>query len=207
MLMVRFSESAEPRAAAQMDRELVIAARAGQVWAAEALYRRHRKMVDRVASRFAQGHDRDDLVQDAFLKALCSLDRIDHPELFGSWLRAVVARTAAHGFQRKRPLARLTSGDAILPEHLASRVAPPDVLAELGNIYRLLERLPVEARMVFLLRRVERMSIGEVAARLGRSVATVKRRLVHAERVLDRRMAGSRTPPARARGKAARRPK
>ena len=197
--MNRFSEAAHDAAAVHMDRELVIAARAGQGWAADALYRRHRRMVDRVASRFAQGHDRDDLVQEAFLRALCSLDQIDHPELFASWLRSVVARTAAHGFHRKRSQARLNGGEgAPFEEMAASPVAPPDVLAELARIYRLLERLPLEVRAAFILRRVERMSIGEVAARLGRSVATVKRRLLHAERLLDRRMAGSRTPRVRA---------
>jgi RNA polymerase sigma-70 factor (ECF subfamily) len=180
------------------DSELVAAARAGESWAAEALYRRHRKMVQRVASRFARAHDRDDLVQDAFLKALCSLDKIENPDLFGSWIAAVVTRTAAHGFHRRRLIARLDGASALAPEHLTSRAAPPDVLAELRSIYRVLERLPVEARLVFILRRVERMSIEEVAAHLGRSVATIKRRLAHAEETLSRRMTGPR-PRRRAR--------
>ena len=57
----------------------------------------------------------------------------------------------------------------------------------------MLDRLPVEVRIVFILRRVDRMSITEVAAQLGRSVATVKRRLAHVERMLDRRLADART--------------
>jgi RNA polymerase sigma-70 factor (ECF subfamily) len=185
--MAMVSEALRHRIARSMDSDLVTAARAGEMWAAEALYVRHRKMVQRIASRLAHAHDRDDLVQDSFLAALGSLHKIQNPELFGSWLAAVVTRTAAHEFQRRRAVARRDRA-GLAPEHLASRAAPPDVLAELGRISRLLERLPVEARRVFILRRVERMSNEEVAARMGRSLATVKRRFAHAQRVLDRRL-------------------
>ena len=181
------------RAAESTDYDLVVAARAGETWAAGALYRRHREMVVRFASRFEPGHDRDDLVQDAFLMALGSLDQIDHPELFTSWLRAVVARTAATRFRRTRRHARLRKRNTAPLQQLASGAAPPDVVAELDGIYRSLESLPAEARVVFILRRVERMSTVEVAARLARSAATIKRRLVRAERLLDRRLADVRT--------------
>jgi RNA polymerase sigma-70 factor (ECF subfamily) len=173
-------------APAPPDRELVSAARAGESWAARALYERHRRMVRRIASRVAGADDREDLVQDAFLKALCSLDQIENPELFGSWLASVVVRTAAHAFNRRRQLARLDGGGMV--DQLTSPAAPPDVLADLRAVYRVLENLPVESRLVFILRRVERMSIVEVAAHLGRSMATVKRRLARAEGLLNRRM-------------------
>ena len=204
--MTKIIEPIGTRAATTQDRELVLAARSGETWAAEALYRRHSKMVQRIASRFTETHDRDDLVQDSFLKALCCLDQIEYPELFPSWLASVVTRTAAHGIHNKRRLRRLNRASAIAPEHLTSQPAPPDVFAELRSIYRLLDRLPVEARLVFILRRVERMSIEEVAARVGRSAATVKRRLARAQRLLSRRTASgipapTRTHPARATGK------
>lgn len=198
--MPRISEATRVRGEMPMDRELVLAARAGEAWAAEALYRRHRKMVDRIAARYTPRHERDDLVQDSFLKALCSLDQIENPELFSSWLASVVMRTAAHGFHRRRLVTGFDDGLAagVGVEPLTSRAAPPDVFAELAKIYRVLERLPVEARLAFILRRVERMSIEEVAARLGRSVATVKRRLAHAEGLLSRRMTDVARHPRRA---------
>jgi len=180
------------------DRELVGAARAGEAWAAGALYRRHRKMIARVAARFQQGHDCDDLVQDAFLAALRNLAQIEHPELFSDWLRAVVVRTAFGRIRHQRLLrTQLREVNAAPLEHLAWRAAPPDVAVDLNRVYRMLDRLPFEARVVFILRRVDRMSIAEVAAQLGRSVATVKRRLAHVERMLDRRLADARTPRVR----------
>jgi RNA polymerase sigma-70 factor (ECF subfamily) len=172
----------------------VSAARAGATWAAGALYRRHRKMIARVAARFQPGQDCDDLVQDAFLAALRNLDQIEHPELFSNWLRAVAVRTAFARIRHQRLLrAQLRQVDADSLEHLAWHGAPPDVSVDLNRVYRMLDRLPFEARVVFILRRVDRMSISEVAAQLGRSVATVKRRLAHVERMLDRRLADTRT--------------
>ena len=152
-------------------------------------------MIARVAARFQRGHDCDDLVQDAFLAALRSLDQIEHPEHFSNWLRTVVVRTAVAHIRHQRLLrAQLREVDAAPLEHLAWRGAPPDVSVELNRVYRMLQRLPFEARVAFILRRVDRMSIAEVAAQLGRSVATVKRRLAHVERMLDRRLADARTP-------------
>src|SRR5215467_14082888 len=102
------------------DRELVTAARAGEAWAAGALYRRYRKMITRVAARFQQGHDCEDLVQDTFLAALRKLDQIEHPELFSNWLRGVVIRTAFARIRHQRSLrAQLCQVDAVPLEHLA----------------------------------------------------------------------------------------
>jgi RNA polymerase sigma-70 factor (ECF subfamily) len=180
------------------DRELVSAARAGETWAAGALYRRHCKMIARIAARFQQGHDCEDLVQDVFLTALQNLDRIEHPEFFGSWLRTVVVRTGFARIRHQRFLrAKLRDVDAAPLEHLAWRGAPPDVSADLNRVSRMLDRLPFEARVVFILRRVDHMSIAEVAAQLGRSVATVKRRLAHVQRMLNRHLAGARPPRVR----------
>lgn len=189
--------SAPPRGLMPMDRELVLAARAGETWAAEALYRRHRRMVYSIATRLAHADDRDDLVQDAFVKVLGSLRQLKSPELFASWLAAVVVRTASRTFQRRRAMSRLDTETPIPLERLTSHAPPPDVSADLMTIYRFLALLPVETRLVFIMRRVERMSIDEVAAQLGRSVATVKRRLADAERLLDQRMlrdTGGRAP-------------
>jgi RNA polymerase sigma-70 factor (ECF subfamily) len=170
------------------DRELVIAARAGQAWAGEALYRRYRAMAYGVASRFARGHDRDDVIQDAFLRALGSLDQIQHPDLFANWLASLVVYTAVQRARSRRRRARLDDRARISIEYLSARPAAPEVGAELKAIYRRIDKLPGEARIAFVLRRVEGMSIQEVAGRLGRSVATAKRRLAQAEKLFRRRL-------------------
>jgi RNA polymerase sigma-70 factor (ECF subfamily) len=155
-------------------------------------------MIARVAARFQRGYDCDDLVQDAFLAALRKLDQIEHPELFSDWLRGVVIRTAFARIRHERSLrAQLRQVNAAPLEQLAWRAAPPDVSVDLNRVYRMLDRLPFEERVAFILRRVDRMSIAEVAAQLGRSVATVKRRVAHVERMLDRHLADARTSRVR----------
>ena len=72
-----------------------MAARAGEKWAQEALFRRHARMVNGLAFRLlGRDQDVDDLVQDSFLSALRSLDRLAEPQAFASWLGSIVVRSA-----------------------------------------------------------------------------------------------------------------
>lgn len=68
---------------------------------------------------------------------------------------------------------------------LISASAPQDVQVELRAIYALVETLPPTTRLALLLRRVEGLSLEEVAAMLGVSLATAKRRIAEAERQLE----------------------
>jgi RNA polymerase sigma-70 factor (ECF subfamily) len=73
---------------------------------------------------------------------------------------------------------------------VVSRTAPPDVRAELRAVYGILNELGAEDRTAVILRRIEGLAIGEIAEQMGRSVATVKRRLASAEAHLSRRLGG-----------------
>jgi RNA polymerase sigma-70 factor (ECF subfamily) len=59
------------------------------------------------------------------------------------------------------------------------------VAAELREIYTILSTFPTSERIAFLLRRVEGMSLEEVATATETSLATVKRRIAAAEERLD----------------------
>ena len=67
---------------------------------------------------------------------------------------------------------------------VASSNVSPAVAAEARVVYRILDRLPTEARVAFLLRRLEGMTVPEVAAQMGLSERTVKRRIVLCEQKL-----------------------
>jgi RNA polymerase sigma-70 factor (ECF subfamily) len=67
---------------------------------------------------------------------------------------------------------------------IASRAVGPDVAAELRRTYERLERLPVEQRVAIVLRRIEGLALDEVAAAMGVSLATAKRRIAAAEAAL-----------------------
>jgi RNA polymerase sigma-70 factor (ECF subfamily) len=132
--------------------------------------------------------DVDDLVQETFAQALTGLARLEEPGAFGSWLSAIVARTAYKTIRRRQFLRRIgLSGreEPIDPETLVSRTAPPDVAAELRAVYQSLHKLPASLRVPLVLHRVEGMQLEEVAAIVGASIATVKRRIAQAEDALS----------------------
>ncbi len=180
----------EPRTrsgAGPSDTALVVAARAGEQWAQEALFRRYARMVNGLAFRL-MGRDADveDLVQDSFVEALGALSRLENPAAFSSWMGSIVVRTAHKRLRRRRIAERLGLRRAtpVDVDALVSPRVPPDVAVELRAIYLVLDRLPVEARIALVLRRVEAMSIPEIAEQMKLSPATVKRRIADAERLL-----------------------
>jgi RNA polymerase sigma-70 factor (ECF subfamily) len=185
---------AEPRAPASpgpSDAALVVAARAGEGWAREALCRRHAPAVIRLAHRLLGRDDEaDDLAQESFTHALSSLDRLADPQAFAAWMRTIVVRTA-HKIVRRRVLMRRfglgprrTESD--IDTDFISRDAPPDVHAELHAIYTLLDRLPARERIALVLRRVEGLSHEDVAEQLGVSLSTAKRLAASSDEALAR---------------------
>ncbi len=60
----------------------------------------------------------------------------------------------------------------------------PEVVAELGRIYAVVDQLSTQARLVLLLRRVDGYSLPEIARMFGCSLSTAKRRMLEAERAL-----------------------
>ncbi len=148
-------------------------------------------MVNGLAWRLMPGDaEIEDLVQDTFIQALDGLHRLSEPAAFGSWLGSIVVRTANKRLRRKRLMTRLglARNEPIDLETLVSSSAPPDVALELRAIYQIVDGLPVEARIALLLRRVEGLPLGEIAERMGLSLATVKRRLETAESTLKERL-------------------
>ena len=171
------------------DAALVVAARAGEKWAQEALFRRHSRMVNGLAFRLiGRDEDIDDLVQDSFLSALRGLDRLANPQAFASWLGSIVVRTAHKLLRRRRLMTRvgLRRSTPLDVELLLAPGAPPGAAAELKQVYGVLEALPPEARIALVLHRVDGLSIPDVAEQMALSVSTVKRRLTIAQQALDR---------------------
>lgn len=147
-------------------------------------------MVNGLALRLlGRDADVDDLVQDSFMRANASLDRLENPQAFASWICSIVVRTAYKLLRRRQLMRRLglRSPDPIDVEAMVSSVAPPDVAAELRELYRVVARLPAHVRIPLVLHRVEGYGLEEIAALVGASLTTVKRRIVEGERALGER--------------------
>lgn len=176
------------------DAALVVAARAGEAWAQEALFRRHAPRLNGLAFRVMGRDDElDDLVQDTFIAALSSLERLERPDAFASWVSGILVRQAWKRIRRRRMLARFGLGraaGAIDLDALVSPTASPERAAELRALYAMLEQLPADVRVPLVLHRVEGFSLVEVAALLSTSLATVKRRIAVGHDALHAHEAG-----------------
>jgi RNA polymerase sigma-70 factor (ECF subfamily) len=189
-LLSHFSQPQPTKSGAgPSDAALVLAARAGEEWAREALFRRYVRLALGLAYRILpRDADLDDLVQDSFFAAFQRLDRLSNPQAFQAWLSSIVVRTAGKRLRRRKLQVRLglLHAEPIDVDQIVSRNAPPDVAAELRAVYGLLEQLSVEERIALVLRRVERLEIPEIAEQMKLSTSTVKRRLSSAEARLGR---------------------
>jgi RNA polymerase sigma-70 factor (ECF subfamily) len=170
------------------DAALVVAARAGEQWAQEAIFRRYVRMLNGLAYRIL-GRDAevDDLVQESFVQALGSLDKLKEPAALSGWLGSIVVRTAGKMLRRRRLRVRLGLERAapIDVDSVIGSNAPPDVRSELRAVYTVLAGLPAEVRVALVLRRVEGMKLEQIAEAMDLSLATVKRRLAEGERALE----------------------
>ena len=169
------------------DAALVVAARAGESWAQQALFARHGRMVLGLSQRVLAGREEaDDLAQDAFLYALTHLGTLQNPQAFASWIATIVVRTASKRLRRRKLLVRLglRRSEPVDVEGLVAPTAPADAAAELRKLYRKLGEFPVEERVALVLRRVEGLELSEISEQMGLSLATVKRRIASAERRL-----------------------
>jgi len=133
-----------------------------------------------LARLLGPGPDREDLLQEVFLRFYKRIRTLREPAavrgfLFGICVRVVQGELASR--HRRRWLRLTPTGDA--PE---TAVPGPDVEARaaIARYYALLERLGKSERSIFVSRTIERLTLAEVAEAHGVSISTAQRRLARA---------------------------
>lgn len=121
-----------------------------------------------------------DLVQEVFVVAVSSLERLANPAALRGWLGSIAVFTA-RARVRKRARARMCQlmPEGELPE-VEQEPLPPEVDEALRATSRVLDRMPSEDRLIFVRRFVEGMELVEIAKTEGVSLSTVKRRVSRA---------------------------
>lgn len=150
--------------AADADRADVVAARRGDQGAFARLYEKfapivHGALLTRLPAQYAE-----DLVHDAFVRALRRLHTLRDGEAFGAWLLAI-ARNAAADLIRRRPVVQALSDE--LP-------APASLAAEAREALAAIRSLPEAYRETLILRLVEGMTGPEIAERTGLAPGSVR---------------------------------
>jgi RNA polymerase sigma-70 factor (ECF subfamily) len=122
----------------------------------------------------------EDLVQEVFVVAMGSLERLADPRALRGWLGSIAVFTA-RARVRKRARARLCQlmPEGELPEVEQEPLAP-EVDEALRATTRVLDRMPQDDRLLFVRRFVEGMELAEIAKVDEVSLSTIKRRLSRA---------------------------
>ena len=158
--------------------ELVAGLRARDPGICDRIYRLYAREVWRMLRRIlGDDEDLDDLHHEVFVQALRSAARFRGEASLKTWLIGIAvncARTKLRSRRRRWWLRFMAPED--LPEG-SDTPCDDETASRARAVYDLVERLPTEERIAFTLRFVEGMTHGEVAAAMGCSVGTVKRRV------------------------------
>ncbi|RYZ07433.1 MAG: sigma-70 family RNA polymerase sigma factor [Myxococcales bacterium] len=161
------------------DAELALALGAGEPWAVSEVWRRFAPMVLVMAERtLGSRADAEDIGQEVFYRVCALAASLRDPKSLRSFVYSVAIRVLKTALRYRR-LRRWLSFHR--PEALADlRHFTLDIEARdsLMKFYALLDRLSARDRLVFVLRRVESMTVDEIAKVMELSESTVKRSLL-----------------------------
>ena len=152
----------------------------------------HQAAIKRVLARYVPLEDRNDILQEAFLKAFAAeMTRPIHDAK--AFLFRVAKNLAISEMTRKSRrttdyLEDLSSSDVLEDDKSSSVEAHLDGKRKLFVLSQAMAHLPAECQRVFLLRKVEGLRIKQIATRLNVSVSTIEKRLARALLLCDRHL-------------------
>jgi RNA polymerase sigma-70 factor (ECF subfamily) len=138
------------------------------------------------------GHDAEDVVQEAYLRAFRSSGGFRGGD-GRAWFLAIVRNTSLTWLQRNRPPKPTVPFDEAVHGVPSDTPVPPPGSEALR---RALEALPPEFREAVVLRELEGLSYKEVAAVTGVPIGTVMSRLSRGRGLLRQSMTKRRTDPS-----------
>ncbi|HEV2372477.1 MAG TPA: sigma-70 family RNA polymerase sigma factor [Streptosporangiaceae bacterium] len=144
------------------------------------------RMVALVTAVTGDRVEAEDVVQDAFARALTRWNRLGGYDLPEAWVRRVSLRLAIDSGRRLRRVVRVT---ARLAAQRPAPPPPPEDSLGFTDLGRALRELPLRHREVLVLYYLADLSVGQIAAERGLPPGTVKTRLAAARRRLERELA------------------
>jgi RNA polymerase sigma factor (sigma-70 family) len=164
------------------DDDLVARFRSGDDAPFDEIHRRYRAQLIAFARRLlsATGHDADDVVQDAFIRAYRGLRVTDGPMALRPWLYMIVRNRALD--QLRSPQSAGAYDDALALE----AVPTPDVAhcaqqrEDMRRLVADIARLPERQRLALVMREFDGCSHAETARRLQTTVPATKSLIIRA---------------------------
>jgi RNA polymerase sigma-70 factor (ECF subfamily) len=144
----------------------------------EELFRKHAPAIASLGVAMLQSaEEADDLVQDVFIRAWRALDRLEEPEGARPWLMTIAVRLARTRLRRRKLKMLLFRLDEPDFEQIPSPGTLPEHRDLVKRLYSILDQMPVELRIAFVLRYIHSETIPSVAELCGWSLSTAKRRI------------------------------
>jgi RNA polymerase sigma-70 factor (ECF subfamily) len=146
-------------------------------------------MVLTLARRALGSHsEAEDVGQEVFYRVYRKVKTLREPDSFRNFVHTCAVRALQTELHRKKMRSWLSFERPDLLDCEDFETLDVESRDLLRKFYDLLERLPPRDRMAFVLRRVESMSVEEIAAAMETSESTVKRSLARASSRLSRWM-------------------
>lgn len=183
----RRSASAAEGTDARTDRDLVLAARRGDMRAFDALFYRYRDGIYRVGLAITKDPSHaEEIAIDTFARAYRAIERLEPDDSLRPWLYRV-AVNLSYSRQPRKGLSFTPLEDA-LAEIVTPDDGSPSALAERAEqravVLECVDRLGSKHKVVVALHYLNGLNLAEIAVVLGCPVGTVKSRLHYALRKL-----------------------
>jgi RNA polymerase sigma-70 factor, ECF subfamily len=160
---------------------------AGEAWAIAETWHRFAPMVTMMAERcLGSKSEAEDVAQEVFYRVFCKAKTLRDPSCLRSFVYSFAIRALKTELRRKKLRSWLLLDQ---PERLSDAGSTTfDVESRdlLRRFHVLLDRLTSRDRLVFILRRMESMTVEEIASHMDLSTSTVKRSMAHASDRLSR---------------------
>ncbi len=181
-----------------LDQELVRRVQQGDSTAFDALVRKYQHRIVALIGRYiADWSERQDVAQDAFMRAYRALPNFRGDAQFYTWLHRIAVNTAKNHLvaQNRRPPGADIDVDDAEQFDSAIRLRDNDTPErELMRqqveqaVLRVVEGLPEELREAISLREVDGLSYEEIASTMGCPIGTVRSRIFRARDAIDQEL-------------------
>lgn len=162
----------------------------GEIELYEILIRRYNSFLYKIGRTYAFNHqDTEDLMQDTYVSAYCSLKKFENRSSFKTWFTRIMLN---HCYQRKHKLSfkneitdDLQTEKSKIMFHNSSKDEEITANKELGRVIEnAIQSIPEDYKIVFTLRELNGLSVAETAEAIDISESNVKVRLNRAKTML-----------------------
>ncbi len=179
------------------DRNLVRRAKAGEIGAFDALVEKYQHRILKLAGRYVSDRTaRQDVVQEAFIKAWRNIKTFRGDSQFYTWLFRITVNTAMNylAAARRRPEHTLPPGDEEDPsmDDMQADLDTPEGEVEAEEVSAIvnevISELSEDLRVAITLRELEGMSYEQIAYIMNCPIGTVRSRIFRAREAIDERL-------------------